>query len=322
MNDLKSPAPDDPGGEPANPAADAEVRKDIFESTRASRIYLLPNLMTAGNLFCGFLAVIRCIQAHTHAILGDVDLSMTLYSQVVWLILAAILFDALDGRLARLGGRESLFGKEFDSLADVVSFGIAPALLVFSLILGPAAQYPFFQRIGWFIGFVYLLCAAVRLARFNVLTHPAVYSAKQDLPTKDFVGLPVPAAAGTIASLVFFLHGYDLREGAIALPFLMLLIAYLMVSVIRFPSFKEIDWRTRLRFRSFILIFAAAVLIWQWWEIGLVLLFLGYIGYAMVLHFRRQSRLAARLQLLKNRKKRDLEQPGEEPPKERVEKEQ
>lgn len=295
-----------------------ELRKDIFESTRASRIYLLPNLMTAGNLFCGFLAVIRCIQAHTHGIIGDPDMSMLLYRQVVWLILAAIIFDALDGRLARLGGRESLFGKEFDSLADVVSFGIAPALLVFSLILGSAAQYPFIQRVGWFIGFVYLLCAAVRLARFNVLTHPAVYSSKKDLPTKDFVGLPVPAAAGTIASLVFFLNAYDLQRGAILLPILMILISYLMVSVIRFPSFKEVDWRTRLRFRTFILIFAAAVLAWQWWEVALVVIFLSYIGFGVVRHLRKQARLANRLRELKER--RVARKTGEEPVEKDVEK--
>src|SRR5690606_22987346 len=95
-----------------------------------------------------------------------------LFTEAVWLIFGAMAFDMLDGRLARMGGRESLFGAEFDSLADVVSFGVAPALLVFLLVLSPSQGYPeFFQNTGWFLGFVYLLCAAIRLARFNVITN-------------------------------------------------------------------------------------------------------------------------------------------------------
>lgn len=275
--------------------------RDAFESTRASRIYLLPNLMTAGNLFCGFVAVIMCIQARSASLLGDPVLSMQLYSYAVLLILGAVIFDALDGRLARLGGRESLFGKEFDSLADVISFGIAPALMVFFLILSPTENYPFFRRFGWFIGFVYLLCAAVRLARFNVITHPAVWSLNPENTSKDFVGLPVPAAAGTIASLVFFLNIFDLQRGAIALPILMLLIAYLMISTIRYPSFKNIDWTTQARFRTFVLIFVAAVVALLIWQVALMIIFLGYIATGIVLHIRKTSRQTLRLKTLRER---------------------
>ncbi len=291
--------------------SEPDPNKEIFESTRASRIYFLPNLMTAGNLFCGFVAVIMCIQARAATNQGDTELSMQLYIYAVWLILAAVIFDALDGRLARLGGRESLFGKEFDSLADVISFGMAPALMVFFLILSPTQGYPFFRRIGWFIGFIYLLCAAVRLARFNVLTHPAVYSLNPDASSKDFVGLPVPAAAGTIASLVFVLNAYDLQRWAILLPVLMILIAYLMVSVIPYPSFKNIDWRTQIRFRTFILLLVAALLVWQVREIGLALVFLSYITYGIVTHFRRASRRSSRLKHLRAKRllKKD-QQPG------------
>src|SRR5690625_4468722 len=117
--------------------ADSDFNKDIFESTRASRIYFLPNLMTAGNLFCGFVAVIKCIQANTVTQIGKEHLSMELYTHAVLFILAAVVFDIFDGMLARLGGRESLFGKEFDSLADIISFGIAPALMMFFLLLKP-----------------------------------------------------------------------------------------------------------------------------------------------------------------------------------------
>lgn len=217
-----------------------------------------------------------------------------LYTQAVWFILAAVVFDSLDGRLARLGGRESLFGREFDSIADIVSFGVAPALMVFFLILSPD-QLPVFRHIGWFIGFIYLLCAGVRLARFNVITHPAVYSKAGLYSTKDFIGLPVPAAAGVIASLVLLLTKQDLQRWATLLPALMLLVAYLMVSPVRYPSFKEIDWHTKARFRTFILLLVAVALIFQFRQYALVLIFLAYLFFGLtrhiILHRRRKERL-------------------------------
>src|ERR1700722_7442103 len=158
---------------PPNPLEDAELaeREDPYNASQASHIYFWPNLMTAGNLFCGFMSVINCIQAR----LADFSpsgeyLGATAaehYRYAVFFIFGAAAFDMLDGRLARLGGRESLFGAEFDSIADVVSFGMAPALLMFFLILSPSQGIPWFREIGWFVGFAYLLCAAVRLARFN-----------------------------------------------------------------------------------------------------------------------------------------------------------
>jgi CDP-diacylglycerol---serine O-phosphatidyltransferase len=278
-------------------------KQEIFEASRASRIYLLPNLMTAGNLFCGFVAVIKCIQAQMAGMLGDESLSSLYYTHAVGFILAAVIFDSLDGRLARLGGRESLFGKEFDSIADIISFGMAPALMVFFLILSPTDQYPFFQRIGWFIGFIYLLCAAVRLSRFNVITHPAVFHRETSNATKDFIGLPVPAAAGTIASLVFFLNSHELQWLSIVLPVLMILIAYLMVSSIHYPSFKEIDWNTRARFRTFILIFAAGGALFLWREVGLVTIFLAYIFYGIYSHWRRRSVRLERIRQWREKRK-------------------
>lgn len=149
-----------------------------------SKIYLLPNLMTAGNLFCGFAATLKIVQG---ALLQGTnpDAAASLFHAAVWFILGACIFDVLDGRLARLGGQESAFGREFDSLADVVSFGVAPALMVYRIVLLD------FPRAGWVIAFVYLLCGALRLARFN--TAAALGSS----PTsKDFTGFPIPAAAG------------------------------------------------------------------------------------------------------------------------------
>jgi CDP-diacylglycerol---serine O-phosphatidyltransferase len=147
------------------------------------KIYLLPNLMTAGNLFCGFAAVFKIIEAGLIA--SAEGNPATAYYQAIAFILGACVFDLLDGRLARLGGHESPFGREFDSLADVVSFGLAPALLVYQIVLVD------FPRVGWLVAFIYLLCGAMRLARFN-----CVAAENQDKPEKDFRGFPIPAAAG------------------------------------------------------------------------------------------------------------------------------
>ncbi len=277
--------------------SDLKSRENPYNVTQASRIYFLPNLMTAGNLFCGFVAVIKCIQARLIADGGQfaaahVDhLPREYYIQAVWFILAAVLFDSLDGRLARMGGRTSLFGAEFDSLADVVSFGIAPALMVFFLILAPQEGYQWFRELGWFVAFIYLLCAAVRLARFNVITNPLLERAEHE-SNKDFLGLPVPAAAGAVASLVLFLlHLADnersLQKTTFALPVLLLLISFLMVSTIRYPSFKKIDWQTKTRLWTFIVLLIVGALLWKLQEISFLVLFLSYIGFGIVRHIRR-----------------------------------
>lgn len=264
-----------------------------LDPAEASRIYFLPNLMTAGNLFCGFVAVIMCIQAHYAMRVSDVITAEAagLFTKAVWLIFGAMAFDALDGRLARMGGKESFFGAEFDSLADVVSFGLAPALMVFFLILSPTQGYPHFREIGWLLGFIYLLCAAIRLARFNVITHPLLQ--KPGISgNKDFVGLPVPAAAGTVAALVLFLlnlatHERELQRWALALPVLMLLIAVLMVSTVRYPSGKQIDFKTKTKLTTLVLYVAVAAGVVAYKEYGMLACCLGYIFFGLVRHFRR-----------------------------------
>ena len=145
------------------------------------------------------MAILYCIQANYAT---EPEVVSGYFTQAVWFILFSVICDALDGRVARLGGRESLFGKEFDSIARRDFLRNGSGLMMIFLILSPTEKYPFFLQIGWMIGFVYLLCAGVRLARFNVLTHPMLPPAKRLKGTKDFVGLPVPAAAGMIASLV------------------------------------------------------------------------------------------------------------------------
>jgi CDP-diacylglycerol--serine O-phosphatidyltransferase len=285
-------------GKDHNSAADRERarREDPYNVTQASRIYFLPNLMTAGNLFCGFMAIVHCIQAR----LAETALSGSYrdltnaehYKYAVWFIFGAAAFDTLDGRLARMGGRESLFGAEFDSLADVISFGMAPALLMFYLILAPTTgDYEWFRNIGWAIGFVYLLCAAMRLARFNVITNPLLRPGTKD-SSKDFVGLPVPAAALTVAATVLFLlkladADRSLKSWALALPPLMLLVAFLMVSTVRYPSGKNVDMQTQTRVRPFIFLLCCIGLVVFYKEYAVLGICLGYIFFGLLSYLRR-----------------------------------
>jgi len=280
-------------------AADLASREDPYNEAQASRIYILPNLMTAGNLFCGFMAVVSCIHAR---LAGTAEDGLYLaasaadhYRYAVFLIFGAAVFDVLDGRLARMGGRASLFGAEFDSLADIVSFGMAPAFLMFFLILSPSQTFPWFRDVGpylgGFVGFYYLLLAAMRLARFNVITNPLLHRGTTE-SSKDFVGLPVPAAAMTVASLVLFLlklseSDKSLNRFAILLPFLMLLIASLMMSTVRYPSGKRVDMQTKTRYRTFVLMMLSIGLVVIFKEVAFLCLCLGYIFFGLLRHFRR-----------------------------------
>lgn len=183
------------------------------------------------------------------------------------------MFDLLDGRLARLGGNESAFGREFDSLADIVSFGVAPALLVYDIVLSD------FARTGWVIAFFYLLCGGLRLARFNCIA-----AAEPGGSTKDFEGFPIPAAAGVIASLTLFMLWMtegerDIKSWKYALPVLMVFLSILMFSRVRYPSFKAVNWRTQKslpRFAVIIVILVFAAMNWQWMPAVLFVLFLVY----------------------------------------------
>jgi CDP-diacylglycerol--serine O-phosphatidyltransferase len=274
---------------------DLASREDPYNEGQASRIYILPNLMTAGNLLCGFMAVVNCIHARLAGTADDgLYMAATAadhYRFAVYYIFGAAVFDMLDGRLARMGGRESLFGAEFDSLADVVSFGMAPAFLMFFLILSPSQEFPWFRDIGGFVGFFYLLFAAMRLARFNVITNPLLHKGKKE-SSKDFIGLPVPAAAMTVASLVLFLlklsdSDKSLNRFALVLPFLMLLIAFLMMSTVRYPSGKNVDLQTKTRLQNFVLMMLVIGLVVIFKEVAFLCLCLGYIFFGLLRHWRR-----------------------------------
>jgi CDP-diacylglycerol--serine O-phosphatidyltransferase len=249
------------------------------------KIYLLPNLFTAGNLFCGFLALTRIVEA---------DLTAPNFNSVIrtaiFLIILACVFDLLDGRVARLGGYESPFGREFDSLADIISFGAAPAFLVHRVVLRDV----FVQRpeIGWFIASIFLICGAFRLARFNCLAAQSPDAGGG----KEFLGFPIPMAAGLVASLTLFLLWLDdnnwLDERFVRspwryiLPVMMVFLSAMMVSEVRYPTFKKISWRTQPPFIKMVIIILTIGLLIILWErilpVVLPLVFLAYLVYGLI----------------------------------------
>ncbi|HAM73139.1 MAG TPA: CDP-diacylglycerol--serine O-phosphatidyltransferase [Verrucomicrobiales bacterium] len=225
MAEPRPPSPSNPSPEPP----EAKLR-----------IYFLPNLMTAGNLFCGFIALTKIVEANlTSEDFSDINVAL-------FFILMACIFDLLDGRVARMGGQESPFGREFDSLADIISFGVAPAFLVHRIVLRDL--FGSHQEVGWFIASIYLICGAFRLARFNCLA-----TLQGGGGGRDFLGFPIPAAAGLVASLTLFLIWWEEKNFSkgylrYILPGLLLFLSAMMVSHVRYPSFKKLDFRSQRTF--------------------------------------------------------------------------
>src|SRR5688572_26042885 len=196
-------------------------------------VYLLPSMFTLGNMFCGYACIV-------HAMRGE-------FATAAPFIGLAIVVDMLDGRIARMTGTTSAFGIEFDSLADIISFGVAPAILSFAWGLQPLG------RLGWAASFLFVAAAAVRLARFNI------QSGSQD--KRYFVGMPSPPAAGVVAATVFaYPIGFqgDVTIPVLALVALLVVPALLMVSTIRFRSFKTFDLQTR---RAYPVLFVVALVL-------------------------------------------------------------
>src|SRR5690242_6612924 len=220
------------------------------------KIYFLPNLLTAGNLFCGFVALTKIVEADLSHGFQPIEIALGF-------ILLACIFDLFDGRVARMGGVESPFGREFDSLADLVSFGVAPAFLVHRVVLrdvfvegsffGPHPEW------GWFIASIYLICGAFRLARFNCLA-----SMSSGGGGKEFLGFPIPSAAGLVASLTLLIIQLNEKYDALSsvqkppgthldnplgpwrfVPAVVLVfLSAMMVSTVKYPSFKSLGIRS------------------------------------------------------------------------------
>jgi len=195
-------------------------------------IYVLPNIFTSLNLFCGFLSVVSAIDGR--------------FETAAIAILIAVVFDSLDGKIARATNTTSRFGVEYDSLSDLISFGMAPAILMYLWVLKPMG------RVGWLAVFLLTICGALRLARFNTMA--------EDTPSGHFLGLPIPAAAAMNATTVLFCTRFSLNVQALPVIFLLLQysLSFLMVSSVKYESFKKAEVFKKMKFNvlvSAILVF-------------------------------------------------------------------
>jgi CDP-diacylglycerol--serine O-phosphatidyltransferase len=237
---------------------------DLQTKSRQPRrgIYILPTLFTIGTIFCGFYAVINTMK-------GEFDLAAMALG-------FAVVCDGLDGRIARLTNSCSEFGVQMDSLADVITFGLAPAVLAYlwgaKAIVATVPPYAkHVQQLGWIVSFAFVICGAMRLARFNIQT------TKPQPPTptskKAFVGMPIPAGAGLIAAIVHFTPEPITQWPVGALwNILVGFLSFLMISTIRYPSFKHIDMRSRKSYVSFYLLALLVALIYLYSQVVLLIL--------------------------------------------------
>ena len=254
----------------SSPENDRPVQRPDSEESGKVKIYFLPNLLTAGNLACGFFALTWIFKYQEGEDFEPIKTAIRM-------ILAAFAFDLFDGRLARLAKKESRFGREFDSIADIVSFGVAPAFLIYRIVLEEFKS-------GWVIAAIYLVCGGIRLARFNVQSAlPATGSENG----REFVGFPIPSAAGLVVSVTMFMmylagHEKTLGTWRFLFPALMVLLSCLMVSNVRYPTFKYVDWTLYRSVATFAAVVIVAMLLVMYFQITLALLFIAYLLYGLV----------------------------------------
>jgi len=240
---------------------------DMAEGMRKG-IYILPNLFTTGSLFAGFYGIVATTN-------GKYD------TAALWILVSSI-FDGLDGKVARLTGTSSKFGVEYDSLADLVAFGVAPGLLMYCWALKP------FGRLGWLAAFLFVVCGALRLARFNVQVNT--------VESKRFVGLPIPAAASMVSAMVLLFYHFDWPGSfkRLAIVVFIYLLAFLMVSNFRYYSFKDPGLIKRQPFAFLVLAVLLLIIIAAKPVIMLFVLFFCYISsgpVAYILTYPRRLRL-------------------------------
>jgi CDP-diacylglycerol--serine O-phosphatidyltransferase len=224
---------------------------DMSENMRKG-IYILPNLFTTGSLFAGFYSMVSTMN-------GDFR------NAAIWVLVSSI-FDGLDGKVARLTGTSSKFGVEYDSLADLVAFGVTPGLLMYSWALKP------FGRLGWLAAFLFVVCGALRLARFNVQVNT--------VESKRFVGLPIPAAASMVSAtvLLFYHLNWESSYRRVAILVLIYSLAFLMVSSIKYYSFKDPGIIKRQPFAFLVLAVLLLIIIAAEPVVMLFVLFVCYIA--------------------------------------------
>lgn len=237
-------------------------------------VFILPTLFTIGTIFCGFYAISSVMRDE--------------FNQAAIAIGVAVVFDGMDGRIARLTNSCSEFGVQIDSLADVATFGIAPAFLAYHWGLGNLLELQSYSRhleqLGWVICFGYLVCGAMRLARFN--TQNKTTHISSNYSEKRFVGMPIPAGAGLIAATVH-LNPEPIRYWIIGLGWVVLIafLSFLMVSTIRYPSFKHFDFKKRNRYINVFFLALSVALIHQYSQVVLIILAIAYASSGLVVKF-------------------------------------
>lgn len=250
--------------------------------------YALPTLFTAANVFLGFYALLEVFQGAIQMAQGsgDANLHFRFASMAIG---AAVFFDGLDGRIARMTNTVSDFGREMDSLADVITFGIAPAALAFTwgIYFVPNVEIirpDQLRNAGYFLSFLFLLCGAMRLARFNIQKNPVPKNPGRP-DRKYFVGLPIPAAAGMVASIVYAADGAPLDFWIVALLWLALLglLSFLMVSTWRYPSFKDLSLLRPRSPLTFVLLGSLIYLIWNFSQPVLLAMASCYVASGIVI---------------------------------------
>lgn len=243
--------------------------------------YILPSLFTVGTLICGYLSILSTLKGATAMLTAGaaIDVSRFAFDNASKAIGWAFLLDGFDGRVARLTNSSSDFGREFDSLADVIAFGVAPAVLAFAWGIRPVEEVigPLWREhlttIGWVITFGFVICGAARLARFNI------QSARPSVDRRHFVGLPIPAAAGVIAAIVHC-RKYAIHDWNYGIGWLVLIaaLAFLMVSRVRYYSFKTVDLH---RARSYVLVILIGIACYVIYLYSEYILLVGAVGYML-----------------------------------------
>ncbi len=244
-------------------------RRKKFKKARSHRgIYILPNIFTSLNLFCGFYAVVAAIDGK--------------FAAAAIAIIIGVMFDILDGKIARATNTTSKFGLEYDSLADLISFGLAPGIMIYLWALKPLG------RIGWLAAFLFMACGALRLARFN--------SQVGTVGSDYFVGLPIPAGASMAATTVLFCHRFNIVGNPIIILMFLYILSFLMVSTIKYSSFKKPELFRKMNFNVLVAVILILIFIASQPPIALFILGLAYVisgPYITIRHHRKLMRKAS-----------------------------